>query len=152
VAEKRKSREVELRIYFATQAVTGKRLVRAPLVPADAEGALPQVVADHLDALRKGDPAAALACFQADGAARDARGVEHAKAGDLKSFYERRFGGSGLTIERGATADDGRTCALEYTLSKVAGNDVPPQAVLAVYERGDSGLLRSVRLYDDIAI
>ena len=55
-------------------------------------------------------------------------------------------------MQMGASADDGRICALEYTVTKVAGKSVTPQAALLVYERGDSGLLRWVRRYDDIDI
>ena len=53
-------------------------------------------------------------------------------------------------VGQGATADDGRTCAFEYTLTKMNGRPVAPQAGLAVYERGDSGLLRALRVYDDL--
>ena len=51
---------------------------------------------------------------------------------------------------KGARADDGRICALEYTVVRVRGKNVPPQAGLAVYERGETGLLRSVRIYEDV--
>jgi hypothetical protein len=55
-------------------------------------------------------------------------------------------------VLKGARADDGRTCALEYTVVRLHGSEIPPQAGLAVYERGESGLLRSVRLYDDVKV
>jgi hypothetical protein len=34
----------------------------------------------------------------------------------------------------------------------VHGKGVPPQAGLAVYERGESGLLRAARIYEDVHI
>jgi hypothetical protein len=55
-------------------------------------------------------------------------------------------------VLKGARADDGRTCALEYTVVRVHGKPVPPQAGLAVYERGESGLLHAVRVYEDVEI
>jgi hypothetical protein len=154
VAERRREREVELRVYFSMQPLTGKFATRARLVPPESDAVLPQVVADHWEALQKGDVMAALACFQGDGVVRDARGAQHGKADDLKEYYERCFAGGafagGLGLQRGGSADDGRTCAIEYTLTKVCGREVPPQAGLMVYERGDSGLVRAIRLYDDI--
>jgi hypothetical protein len=154
VAEKRKEREVELRVYFSTRPISGKATLRAPLVAPSSEVVLPQVVGDHAAALDKGDVMAALACFEVDGALRESNGTSHARAGDLKDHYTRLFGGGltagGIALQRGASADDGRLCAVEYTLTKIRGRDVPPQAGLMVYERGDSGLLRSLRIYDDV--
>ena len=155
VAERRKSREVELRVYFSTQAIDGKANARPPLVGPSSEIVLPQAVADHADALRKGDVMGALACFEVDGFVRDSRGKVNTKAeGGLKEFYEKLFAGGafsgGLEMQQGGNADDGRICAIEYTLTKVAGRDVPPQAGLMVYERGDSGLVRALRIYDDV--
>jgi hypothetical protein len=57
-----------------------------------------------------------------------------------------------MEILKGARADDGSSCALEYTVVRVHGKDVAPQAGLAVYERGESGLLRSVRVYQDVDV
>ena len=59
---------------------------------------------------------------------------------------------AGIEVLKGARADDGRTCALEYTVVRVHGKPVPPQAGLAVYERGESGLLHAVRVYEDVEI
>lgn len=150
VAERRRSREVELRLYYSTQPIKGTQAVRSPLVAENAELVLPTPVSDHLDALKSGDVEKVLASFEVDGTMREARGLEHSKAIDLKAFYTKLLGGSGVVILKGGAADDGRTCALEYTLVRMAGRDVPPQAGLAVYERGDSGLIRSVRVYDDL--
>ena len=46
--------------------------------------------------------------------------------------------------------DDGVRCALEYNLVRWGSHDLPPQAGLAVYERGAGGLLAAVRIYDDV--
>ena len=157
VAERRRSREIELRIYYSTQPIKGTNALRSPLVPEDAALVLPTGIDDHILALAKGDVDAILAGFEVDGSMREARGLEHAKAAGLREFYMKLFAdaagkneGRGVQILKGGSADDGRTCALEYTLVKIAGRNVTPQAALAVYERGDTGLLRSLRVYDDL--
>jgi hypothetical protein len=150
VAERRRSREVELRLYYSTQPIKGIRAARSPLVPEQPELILPPPVGDHVKALEGGNVDGVLATFEADGAMREARGMEHAKVGGLRGFYDKLVAGGGVEVLKGGTADDGRTCALEYTLVKLGGRAVPAQAGLAVYERGDSGLLRSVRVYDDL--
>ena len=71
----------------------------------------------------------------------------------LAEHYRALFAdGPGIEVLKGARADDGRTCALEYTVVRVHGKPVPPQAGLAVYERGESGLLHAVRVYEDVEI
>jgi len=154
VAEKRRSREVELRLYFSTMPIRGSFVARPQLVPPATEASLPPVVTTYFEALRKGDAAALVQAFDGEGVLRDARGMQHSKGGgSLQEFFDKllaggAFGGSEILV--GGTADDGRTCAVEYTLTKHNGRDVTPQAGLGMFERGDSGLLRAVRLYDDV--
>jgi hypothetical protein len=52
--------------------------------------------------------------------------------------------GAGVEIDVAGTADDGRTCGVEAMLHFARREAVP--AVLA-FERGDTGLLRELRLY-----
>ena len=155
VAERRRSREVELRLYFSTQPVRGKFGVRAPLVAAAEPIALPAPVGEYVDALAAGKLDAILATFEHDGFLREPRGVQHAKGdGTLRTYFEKLFAGGafggGVEMTRGGAADDGRTCALEYTITKICGRSVPPQAGLLMLERGESALLRAVRVYDDV--
>lgn len=171
VAERRPEREVELRLYYSTKPIKGTRAVRSPLLPQDDEVAVPPPVTAHLDALSRGDEKGILASFEAAGTLRDSAGTTYAKDGDggpLLAYYEKLFAagntastpslpqrgdhGSGMEILKGARADDGTTCALEYTVVRVHGKMVVPQAGLAVYERGTSGLLRSVRVYQDVEV
>jgi hypothetical protein len=157
VAERRRSREVELRIYFATQSIVSERRKRPPLV-TPAEGlVLPPAVGDFLDALAKGDAKAATAAFENDGSLRDARGLQHGKKdGALLAFLDGLVAGgafgAGLELQRGGAADDGRTCALEHTLVRARGRDVEPQPGLMMFERGDSGLLNALRVYGDLEV
>jgi hypothetical protein len=158
VAERRPEREVEIRLYYSTRAILGTSTTRSPLVPREDELPLPPPVAAHLLALSRGDADAIVANFENAGTLRDAAGVTHAKDGQeggaMRTYYDKLFahgadGEPGLTLLKGARADDGRTCALEYTVTRLHGRDVSPQPGLAVYERGESGLLRAVRLYHD---
>lgn len=156
VAERRRSREVELRIYYATQSVANERKTRAPLVAA-TDVTLPPSVITFLDALAKGDVKAVVAAFEHDGAVRDARGLQHGnKDGALQTFVDGLLAGgafgAGLDLQRGGEADDGRTCALEFTLVKARGREVIPQPGLMLFERGESGLLSAVRIYGDLEV
>jgi hypothetical protein len=61
VAERRREREVELRLYYSTRPIHGTPAVRSPLLPQDDQVAVPPPVAAHLEALGKGDAAALVA-------------------------------------------------------------------------------------------
>jgi hypothetical protein len=167
VAERRPEREVEMRLYYSTKPIKGTRAVRSPLLPKDDEVAVPVQVAAQLDALSRADVDAVLASFEDGARLRDAAGETHVKStegGPLRAYYEKLCAvvhagndggkasgrGAGIEVLKGARADDGRICALEYTVVRVRGKNVPPQAGLAVYERGETGLLRAVRIYEDI--
>jgi hypothetical protein len=154
VAERRREREVEVRLYYSTRPINGANAVRSPLLPQDDEVSVPPPVAAHLEALGKGKAVAIVASFEADGTLRDSEGATYGNdGGALQAHYEKLFGGqAGIEVLKGARADDGRTCALEYTVVRVRGKGVPPQAGLAVYERGESGLLHAVRVYEDVEI
>ncbi|HEY8039036.1 MAG TPA: hypothetical protein VIF15_04550 [Polyangiaceae bacterium] len=154
VAERRKEREVELRLYYSTRPIKGTHAVRSPLLPQDDEVAVPPPVSAHIEAVASGKVDGVLASFEVTGALRDSAGVAHRREdGSLEAFYRKLFaGGAGVELLKGARADDGSTCALEYTVVRVHGKDVPPQAGLAVYERGVSGLLKAVRIYEDVEI
>jgi hypothetical protein len=157
VAERRKEREVEVRLYYSTDPIRGTRAVRAPLLPQDDEVAVPPPVAAHLEALARGDVDGIVGSFQNGASVRDSAGITHTRTdggGALRSYYERLLrprGGAapaGVELLKGARADDGSTCALEYKIVRMLGKNVSPQAGLAVYERGESGLLRAVRIYE----
>jgi hypothetical protein len=162
VAQRRPEREVEVRLYYSTKPIKGTRAVRSPLLPKDDEVAVPVQVAAQLEALSRADIAAVLASFEEGATLRDAAGETHVKTeggGALRAFYEKMCGpasgggggrGTGIELLKGARADDGRICALEYTVVRVHGKNVPAQAGLAVYERGETGLLRGVRIYEDV--
>jgi hypothetical protein len=154
VAERRREREVEVRLYYSTLPIKGTHAIRSPLLPQDDEVAVPPPVAAHLEALSRGDVKGLAASFEASGSLRDAQGKSFPnETGELTAHYEKLFGGgAGVKVLKGARADDGRTCALEYTVVSVRGKAVPAQAGLVVYERGESGLLHAARVYEDIEL
>ena len=159
VAERRKEREVEVRLYYSTKPINGTHAVRSPLLPQDDRIAVPPPVAAHLAALASGSVASIVDSFEVGATLRDPGGSRYTRdedGGTLRGFYERLFGAAsasgGVELLNGGRADDGSTCALEYTIVKVHGKGVPAQAGLAVYERGESGLLKAARVYEDVEI
>jgi hypothetical protein len=159
VAERRKEREVEMRLYYSTKPINGAHAVRSPLLPQDDQIAVPPPVAAHLAALAKGDVPAIVASFEIGATLRNPAGevfTREADGGTLQAFYQRLFGapagGGGVEVLNGGRADDGSTCAIEYTIVKVHGKGVPAQAGLAVYERSENGLLKAARVYEDAEV
>ena len=90
--------------------------------------------------------------FEPDGYAREPAGSQYIHSGPdgLRAFYESLFSnGGGIPLEHCALADDGRACALEYNVVRWGTTQLPPQAGVAVYVRGQSGKLAAARIYDD---
>ena len=56
----------------------------------------------------------------------------------------------GIPLEHCAVVDNGRTCALEYNVRRWGRTELPRQAGVAVYVRGESGRLAAARIYDDV--
>lgn len=142
VAERRRLREIELRLYYAPPANLRKQ--RAPILSANMQIPLPQLVGSFVDALRDGARTQALSVFEESAVAIDQLGQRHGKAdGGLGSFLSDL---SGATLEVGGTADDGRTSCVETSFTH-AGR--PAMPALIVLERGESGLVREMRFYAD---
>lgn len=58
--------------------------------------------------------------------------------------------GGGIPLEHCTLTDDNHACALEYNVVRWGRTELPPQAGVAVYVRGQSGKLAAVRIYDDV--
>ena len=143
VAERRRLREIELRVYYATGEA--QRKPRPPLLAASGDVPVPQIVAHVLEAFRKGAIERVLAAFEESSRFVDPRGKPHPKRdGSMASFIS-AIGGRLELVPAGA-ADDGRNCCVEAIVTRLGPLQEPEPAALS-FERGDSGLLRELRLY-----
>jgi hypothetical protein len=142
----------ELRIYSSSWPLTGRHANRPPLLQPDPELRESDVVAEYQRALRAGDVDAIVAAFEPDGYAREPAGGQYRHRGPngLRAFYERLFSNDGgIPLEHCALIDDKRACALEYNVVRWGRTELPPEAGVAVYVRGQSGKLAAARIYDD---
>jgi hypothetical protein len=145
-------RMTEVRIYCSSWALTGRHANRPPLLQHDPELRESDIVAEYQRALAAGNVEAIVAAFEPDGYAREPAGGQYLHRGPagLRAFYERWFSnGGGIRLESCAVVDDGRACALEYNVSRFGQTELPPQAGITVFVRGQSGKLAAARLYDD---
>jgi SnoaL-like domain len=154
VSDKRFDRRIkELRMYYSSWPLTGRHATRPPLLQPDPELRESDVVVDYQDALASGDVEAIVAVFEPGAYAREPAGGRYIHRGHdgLRAFYEQLFSnGGGISLEHCAVLDDARACALEYNVVRWGKTELPPQAGLAVYVRGQSGKLVAARIYDDV--
>jgi hypothetical protein len=142
----------ELRIYSSNWPLSGRHANRPPLLQPDPQLRESDVVADYQRALAAGDVDAIVASFEPDGYAREPAGGSHVHRGPdaLRAFYERLFSNDGgIPLEHCAVIDDKRVCALEYNVVRWGKTELPPEAGIAVYVRGERGKLAAARIYDD---
>jgi hypothetical protein len=153
VADKTDGRIDELRMYFSSLPLTGHHANRPPLLQPDPELRESDVVAEYQRALAAGDVDAIVAAFEPDGYAREPEGGQYIHEGHagLRAFYELWFSnGGGIPLEHCSLIDDARACALEYNVVRWGRTELPPEAGIAVYVRGESGKLAAARNYDDV--
>jgi SnoaL-like domain len=146
------ARIIELRIYYSSWPLTGGHAIRPPLLQPNPDLHEPDVIGEYQRALTSGDVEAAVAAFEPDGYVREPAGDAYVHRGtsELGALYTRFFSnGGGIPLEHCAVTDDGHACALEYNVVAWGRTELPPQAGIAVYARGDSGKLASARIYDD---
>ena len=154
VADRNPDRTVKaIRVYHSLWPLTGEHRIRPPLLPEDpslhAEGA----PGDYQRALAEGELEGILATFEPDGYAREPSGAAYLHRGveELRELYSHLFAnGGGIGLEHCTLTDDGVRCAIEYNCVRWGVTEIPPQAGVAVYERGSSGLLAAARIYDDV--
>jgi SnoaL-like domain len=142
----------EMRVYYSSRPLTGRHANRPPVLQADPELRAPDVVADHQRALAAGDLDAIVSAFEPEGYAREPGdgGTVHRGPDGLRTYYERVFSNDGgVPLQRCVLVDKGPACALEYNVVRWGKTELPPQAGVAVYMRGDSGKLAAARMYDD---
>ena len=152
VAEAPDDLSVVFRTYCSQWPVDGRRHLRPPVLgPGQVHPG--DVVGRYHAALEAGDAGAVVSTFGADGYYREPIGphATHRGTVELHSFFTGRFSaGGGIGLQDCVVTDDGVRCALEYNCVRWGSHDLPPQAGLGVYERGQDGLLAAARVYDDI--
>lgn len=146
-------RILELRIYYSGWPLTGRHTNRPPLLQPDSELWGKDVVADYQRALAAGDVDGIVSAFEPEGYAREPAGGGYVHTGpnELRAFYELLFSNEGgIPLEHCVVIDDNRACALEYNVVRWGKTELPPQAGVAVYVRGQNGKLAAARIYDDV--
>jgi hypothetical protein len=154
VADRNPDRTLKaIRVYHSMWPLSGEHRVRPPLLPEDpslhAEGA-PDI---YQRALAEGDLAGIVGIFEPEGYAREPSGGAylHRGAEGLRELYAHLFAnGGGIGLEHCTLTDDGVRCAIEYNCVQWGVTEIPPQAGVAIYERGGGGLLAAARIYDDV--
>jgi ketosteroid isomerase-like protein len=151
VAESADDRSVVFRTYCSQWPVDGLAHVRPPILEA-RDVASGDIVRRFQAALGAGDTDAIVDTFAPDGYFREPIGPQYLHRGTsaLRSFFAARLNSGGIVLEDCAVTDDGVRCALEYNCVRWGPKDLPPQAGIAVFERGTDGLLAAVRVYDDV--
>jgi hypothetical protein len=151
VAESPDERSVVFRVYGSLWPVDGHRQVRGPLLPPAPPARPGGVVGRYLAALDAGETDAIVDTFAPDGYVRESLGATvHRGAAALHSYFSLCFSaGGGIGLENCTVTDDGERCAVEYNCVRWGSNQLPPQAGMVVFERGETGLL-AARMYDDV--
>jgi hypothetical protein len=146
------ARIIELRLYFSSWPLSGVHGIRPPVLQPNPDVSEADVVGDYQRALASGDVEGVLTAFEPEGYLREPAGdaYTHRGSDELRALFQRFFSnGGGIALEHCTVTDDGRTCAVEYNVVAWGRTELPPQAGIAVYGRGDSGKLAFARIYDD---
>jgi hypothetical protein len=141
-----------IHIYHSMLPLMGAHAIRSPILPALPGLSLPAVLERYHRMLATGDPSGVLEQFEGDAVVREPTSEQETHRGksELRRFFSGLLAIGGVSLERCALTDDDTSCALEYNVTAWGPLLLPHQAGLAVYERARTGLLASVRLYDDV--
>jgi hypothetical protein len=142
VAERRRLREIELRIYYSPDGGPDGRKPRTALTSTGSELPIADLVDSILAGLRKGAVEQALAGFEESSRVVDPSGRAHGKADGAMGTFFSELGELDVTV--GGCADDGRTVCVETNITRPQREPAP---VMLAFERGDSGLIRELRVY-----
>lgn len=150
VGERKREREIDLRLYHAIppEAAASPSMPDPSEAPLGAQSStsavvLPQLVKHVVDALRIGALERFLAAFEGAAQLVDVDGTAHSKRdGSMGAFLTSV--GARIDLDPAAFADDGRICGVEGAVRFGASE---PRPACLVFERGDTGLFRELRLY-----
>ena len=142
-----------VRIYHSQWPLLGHHRLRAPLLLLDSSVRESDVVGEYQAALAAGDTDRIVGTFEPDGCFREPAGPQYRVCGTaaLTDLFGRFFGaGGGIVLEHCTVTEDGVRTALEFNAVRWGGVALPPQAGIAVYERGATGRIAHARVYDDV--
>ena len=141
-----------IRVYHSLWPLTGGHEIRPPLLDEDPAIELGGSPADYQRGLADGDADAVVASFEPDGMVREPSGGPYTYRGAAHhAIYDVMFANEGgIPLQFCTVTDDGSRCAIEYNAVRWGKDQIPPQAGMAVYERGPSGRLAAARIYDDV--
>lgn len=154
VGEEDGERLVRVRVYHSMFPIFGMHDNRWPILQADPELVLPDVIATYQHALAKGDVDGVLGTLEPDAVVREPSGGRyvHPNADAHRKFYTSSLENGGIPLEKCTILDDGQACALEYNVVRWGETDIlPPRPGVAVYERSPNGKIKAVRIYDDLS-
>lgn len=141
----------DLRIYHSTWPLSGRHMVRAPLLEPNANAELTEPVASYEKALAAGNIDALQALFEEDGYVREPSGEAHKHVGEAREkFYGPLRKTGGVPLKTATVTDDGYLTVIEYICDEWGGTRLPAQAGAAVWERSAAGAIAGVRIYDDV--
>ena len=146
-------RSAWIRTYHSQWPLLGHHIVRPPLLERDPSVVESDVVGEYQAALAAGDADRITATFEPDGCFREPAGPQFRRRGTdvLRDFFALFFSaGGGIILEHCTVTEDGVRTALEFNAVRWGDHDLPPQAGVAVYERGVTGKLHEARIYDDV--
>ena len=147
VAERRKSREVELRVYCRARELPRAAPRPPPFIPP-LPAVLPDNVRQLIDCFASGDVAGATALFDPVSFTRESTARQREGRDAIQSGFQSLIG-TGVELFPTGTADDGRHCVVEGVIMRIGSAGIRPVHSLFVLERSEQGLFRSLRLYDD---
>jgi hypothetical protein len=142
IAERRRLREIELRIYYAPSGTPAGHKPRSPLASHGPKLPLASPIESIVEGIKTASIEQALAGFEEVSEVVDPTGRRHGKHDGGMGRFLADLGVVGADI--GGSADDGRSSCVELTLTR-KGHE--PSPALFAFERGDSGLVRELRMY-----
>jgi hypothetical protein len=152
VADLRGDNVSSIRIYHSTWPLTGKHLIRGPLVKPARHLKEPEIIREYMAGISKPDKQSVLALFAPESYVREPSGSQYKHSGidGIRKFYDMALDDGGVVLKHCTATFDGTRFAVEYICDEWGTVKFEPQAGLAVYELGDHDHILAVRIYDDV--
>ena len=124
------------------------------MLPQDPQLIYPDVIETYQQGLSSANPEEVLATIEEGGYIREPAGstLKHQGKSEIRQFLGVLFEVGEVRLRHCSITDDGVCCAIEFYVDTWGDMALTPQAGIAVYERGVSGLLVAARIYDDVAV